>query len=83
MEEQLKELKEMLQGGLSREEEEVQMKELYDALEKEDNEKSKEYIKLKKEFSQINELLDMYGIKKCDSILERIKIALRLAAQIT
>ncbi len=80
MEEQLKELKEMLQGGLSREEEEVQMKELYDALEKEDNEKSKEYIKLKKEFSQINELLDMYGIKKCDSILERIKIALRLAA---
>ncbi|UKI53103.1 MAG: hypothetical protein L6V86_08450 [Treponema sp.] len=80
MEEQLKELKEMLQGGLSREEEEVQMKELYDALEKEDNEKSKEHIKLKKEFSQINELLDMYGIKKCDSILERIKIALRLAA---
>ncbi len=80
MEEQLKELKEMLQGGLSREEEEVQMKELYDALEQEDNEKSKEYIKLKKEFSQINELLDMYGIKKCDSILERIKIALRLAA---
>lgn len=80
MEEQLKELKEMLQGGLSREEEEVQMKELYDALEKEDNEKSKEYIKLKKEFFQINELLDMYGIKKCDSILERIKIALRLAA---
>lgn len=80
MEEQLKELKEMLQGGLSKEEEEVQMKELYDALEKEDNEKSKEYIKLKKEFSQINELLDMYGIKKCDSILERIKIALRLAA---
>lgn len=80
MEEQLKELKEMLQGGLSREEDEVQMKELYDALEKEDNEKSKEYIKLKKEFSQINELLDMYGIKKCDSILERIKIALRLAA---
>lgn len=76
----MKELKEMLQGGLSREEEEVQMKELYDALEKEDNEKSKEYIKLKKEFSQINELLDMYGIKKCDSILERIKIALRLAA---
>ncbi len=80
MEEQLKELKEMLQGGLSREEEEVQMKELYDALEQEDNEKSKEYIKLKKEFSQINELLDMYGIKKCDSILERIKIALRIAA---
>lgn len=80
MEEQLKELKEMLQGGLSREEEEVQMKELYDALEKEDNEKSKEYIRLKKEFSKINELLDMYGIKKCDSILERIKIALRLAA---
>ena len=80
MEEQLKGLKEMVQGGLSREEEEVQMKELYDALEKEDNEKSKEYIKLKKEFSQINELLDMYGIKKCDSILERIKIALRLAA---
>lgn len=80
MEEQLKELKEMLQGGLSREEEEVQMKELYDALEQEDNEKSKEYIKLKKEFSQINELLDMYGIKKCDSILERIKIVLRLAA---
>lgn len=80
MEEQLKELKEMLQGGLSKEEEEVQMKELYDALEQEDNKKNKEYIRLKKEFSQINELLDMYGIKKCDSILERIKIALRLAA---
>lgn len=80
MEEQLKGLKEMVQGGLSREEEESQMKELYDALEQEDSKKAEEFNKLKKEFSQINKLLDMYGIKKCDSILERIKIALRLAA---
>lgn len=80
MEEQMEGLKEMIQGGLSREEEELQMKELYDALEKEDNQKAEEFSRIKKEFSQINELLDMYGVKKCDSILERIKIALRLAA---
>lgn len=80
MEEQLEGLREVVQGGLSREEEELQMKELYDALEQEDNKKAEKFRKLKNEFSQINELLDMYGIRKCDSILERIKIALRLAA---
>lgn len=80
MEEQLEGLREMVQGGLSKEEEELQMKELYDALEQEDNKKAEEFKKLKEEIIQINELLDMYGIKKCDSILERIRIALRLAA---
>lgn len=82
MEEQLDGLREMVQGGLSREEEEfqTQMKELYDCLEEEDNKRTKEYERLKQDFTQVNELLDSYGIKKCNSIVERIKIALRLVA---
>lgn len=82
MEEQLDGLREMVQGGLSREEEEfqTQMKELYDCLEEEDNKRTKEYERLKQDFTQVNELLDSYGIKKCGSIVERIKIALQKVA---
>lgn len=82
MEEQLDGLREMVQGGLTREEEDfqAQMKELYDCLEQEDNERNAEYERLKQDFIQVNELLDSYGIKKCGTLLERIKIALRLVA---
>ena len=66
MEEQLDGLREMVQGGLTREQE--------------DNERNAEYERLKQDFIQVNKLLDSYGIRKCGTILERIKIALRLVA---
>ena len=61
--------------------EDVLLKELYDALEEEDNIKRKEYEFLKKQQEQINLLLDLYGIPRNNngkllSTLERLYQAL-------
>ena len=60
----------------------VLLKELYDSIEQEDNEKQKDYEFLKKQQIQINSLLDSYGIPvkqngKKLSLFERIASALK------
>lgn len=62
--------------------EQEQLKEIYDELDKEEQAKKEEYEQLKSEFAMTNKLLDSYGIPRTDnkiklSLIERVEIAMK------
>lgn len=67
---------------MTKEEEQVQLKEIYNEISREENFKEEELSSLKNEFNLINKLLDSYGIARAEnkmklSLIERIEIALK------
>lgn len=76
MERQLEGLKEMLSGGLTREQEDEQMKELYDCLESEDRAKEAEFVSMEEQLEKITELLDRLEIPQAGSVSDRVEMAL-------
>lgn len=76
MEKQLEGLKEMLRGGLTKEQEDEQMKELYDCLENEDRAKEAEFVSMKEQLCRITELLDRLEVPSASSVSDRVEMAL-------
>lgn len=73
---QAEELKELM-----KDENQTQLKELYDSLDEEDKAKEREYEQLKAEMKQIQLYLDTYGIPRKNgsrllSVLERLSVAM-------